>query len=1581
MKTLYLIILILASASWNARGDANRPVSIQTNVTSVVRSPFSSAVNRATRRVPGNTALRSTQLNASNHLATTAVSARSVSQSDIQRMELSSNSARAGFGLHKVGFAGSLGGAQPVSITTPDNHRLSFRPIMLAYYDTASGQTVPLAEVRDCGGGVQWPDRVIYTSAFSDLNADVQYVCTPNSLEQNIILRQCPPAPENLGLNPETTRLEIWTEWFDTAPVRTQQSVVTLRAGTNGANAVTASDTALDFGTMKIVRGRAFNLDGAPDAVPVAKEWAEVQGRKFLLEAVDYKAIQQNLQTLTAAATPSVKKTYASREQMSQSLAANVIKLDKGHTMQLADAEAGQAKGVVLDFTIIDSIPLPQGAIAWWPAGGDANDVVGSHDGALQGGSSFGAGEVGQGFVLDGSSGYVSVSDDDAWAFGTNDFTIELWANFANYPSSWEGGPDGGIFVSSDEGPYDVNKWWFATSGGVLHFHINDPANGPIFLVNADFNPDLGTWYHFAMTRSGDTYTIYVNGEAVGTDTCSRTVPNADIPLMIGQAEGFYFNGSLDEVTIYDRALSDSEIAAIYYAGGAGKDNPQCVAPSSNAIGWWAGDGTADDLVNTNNGTLQGGAACSSGEVGQAFDLDGNSGYVSVPDNDLWAFGNNDFTIELWANFADNPWGDEGHPYGGAFISSDEGPYDVNKWWFTTGGGVIDFHINDPVNGPIFLVNADFWPDPGAWYHLALTRSGDTYTVYVNGVAAGSDTCDRAIPNADVPLMIGQAEGFYFNGQLDEVTIYNRALSDSEIAAIYSAGGAGKCKGDLDFDGLPDWWEWYWFGSYSLSGTNRDANGYTLFYDYQHGYDPNIIQFTVNLGNQNFNVTNATGSYLVLNGIPYHEAVLVNDTNLNDAVWTNYDGIVHVSLGPTDGVYQVWFGLKGFATNAQPSWFGTDVTLNRSKPQIFITNPTTNVVATPYIQLQGYSAMPLASVMFDVSNAVSFVTNQPGSITGHFINTNTLSYTTDYFQCYDLPLTTNGPNVIVLHATDLAGNTTNIALSVTLDYSTATAPVIKLTWPTNGIEICGSSFTLRGWTEDASAKVTAQITDSNLNTNVVSGIVERTGVLWAKNLPLAEGQNVVTLCVTNSAGLSSTTNITVVKSDMTLTLDSVDGDLWLLTTHVSGSISDTTAAVWVNGVQGTNYGNGSWEAYNVPVTPGGVASFDVNAIPAGGGDPGLNFITDKPDELLVSSDIWGYDAASGPVNGYNYYTEHAELNYSYTTGGRFFAEDQYSDQYSDYTDDTVWVLGSGGVIKSKDVYHYSSFGNSHEHTDGPCGTWNFDPGEVEEGVLLGGPDADYPSLISQSEHSEEKLSYLIGGPGVIGQTVLVLASASANPEFACPIWITAGADLPYEQIAISGLGYQDSQGRAHGVAAIGGSVDATPVANNPMYVPFLNFVNKYVSHFEVFVHQPDPTSTNHFKVVGGDWGHAWWEISSDAPVDIVNLFVSTNCTHFLNDPVGYGHNDPLDWKYTAPGTLSDPDKSTSTTNKGFNIGFYEMLDGLTFTEDLSTNLGRFNGIFNNCVKKVIAAGAAVGVTLPNDTTPESFGFDLNASSQ
>ena len=95
---------------------------------------------------------------------------------------------------------------------------------------------------------------------------------------------------------------------------------------------------------------------------------------------------------------------------------------------------------------------------------------------------------------------------------------------------------------------------------------------------------------------------------------------------------------------------------------------------------------------------------------------------------------------------------------------------------------------------PMFFPLVLFSPAVGQWYHLAVTRSGSTYTIYINGAASGSATNAYTIPDPNAPLTIGQAENLGFmKGRLDEVTVYNRALAPEEIQAVYNAGTAGKC--------------------------------------------------------------------------------------------------------------------------------------------------------------------------------------------------------------------------------------------------------------------------------------------------------------------------------------------------------------------------------------------------------------------------------------------------------------------------------------------------------------------------------------------------------------------------------------------------------------------------------------------------------------------------------------------------------------------------------------------------------------------------------------------------------------------
>ncbi len=205
------------------------------------------------------------------------------------------------------------------------------------------------------------------------------------------------------------------------------------------------------------------------------------------------------------------------------------------------------------------------GPIAKWNLDGDAIDATGNgHDGVVFGaapatdrhGNSAGA------MLFDGVDDYIEVPDSDEWAFGPDEFTIVLWAAFDSTGSGSLGRP-GDVLIGNNDGPYTQNKWFFALGGGVLSFHINGPGIGGVFLFQAPFTPTIDEWYHLAVTRDGDTYTLYVDGLPEASEVDTRSIPNAAAPLMIGQANEFwggFMYGRLDEIAIYDRALSDTEV-------------------------------------------------------------------------------------------------------------------------------------------------------------------------------------------------------------------------------------------------------------------------------------------------------------------------------------------------------------------------------------------------------------------------------------------------------------------------------------------------------------------------------------------------------------------------------------------------------------------------------------------------------------------------------------------------------------------------------------------------------------------------------------------------------------------------------------------------------------------------------------------------------------------------------------------------------------------------------------------------------------------------------------------------------------
>jgi hypothetical protein len=198
------------------------------------------------------------------------------------------------YGPHKVFFANDLTTPGAVDMRTPDGKRMRSNIIGLSYFDTATSNSVLIAEVQDCQGQIVAPNEVIYSNAFTDLSASVRYTYTKAGLEQDIILEEQPPAPEEYGLSSETTVIQVLTEFL--SPPQPTIRTVTVP----GSSGLRAADENLAFGVMKMGQGRAFFLGQSPIAsgILTTKQWLKLDGRDVLVEQVPVSSLSQQLEAL-----------------------------------------------------------------------------------------------------------------------------------------------------------------------------------------------------------------------------------------------------------------------------------------------------------------------------------------------------------------------------------------------------------------------------------------------------------------------------------------------------------------------------------------------------------------------------------------------------------------------------------------------------------------------------------------------------------------------------------------------------------------------------------------------------------------------------------------------------------------------------------------------------------------------------------------------------------------------------------------------------------------------------------------------------------------------------------------------------------------------------------------------------------------------------------------------------------------------------------------------------------------------------------------------------------------------------------
>jgi hypothetical protein len=281
-----------------------------------------------------------------------------------ENIQITAGGGEATNGQHQVYFAANINASNAVQITTADGLQLDTHIMGMSYFDASSGSNVLFAMLQDSTGQLVTYNQVVYPNAFTDCDADVRYTYTKAGCEQDIVVQQQLPSPGFFGLNPDTTWLQVWTEFTDPpTPVIEQMP--------------DGIDERVDFGAMKMERGRAFILGDETNAVPVDKVWTTVQGRTLLVEQVQFDAVADELESLPAHSGGGASLQQFRYRSFPKELPPPA-KLAKraGEKLKLAGKRVPE-KGLVLDYTLNGSITnlTFQGDTTYFVTGGLASIV------------------------------------------------------------------------------------------------------------------------------------------------------------------------------------------------------------------------------------------------------------------------------------------------------------------------------------------------------------------------------------------------------------------------------------------------------------------------------------------------------------------------------------------------------------------------------------------------------------------------------------------------------------------------------------------------------------------------------------------------------------------------------------------------------------------------------------------------------------------------------------------------------------------------------------------------------------------------------------------------------------------------------------------------------------------------------------------------------------------------------------------------------------------------------------------------------------------------------------------------------
>jgi hypothetical protein len=393
--------------------------------------------------------------------------------------------------------------------------------------------------------------------------------------------------------------------------------------------------------------------------------------------------------------------------------------------------------------------------VAYWKLE-DTADSKGSYTLTNNNTTPFVAGKFNNGADLELGSSHSLTHTSSAIISGTGNFSISCWVKFESLK-----GATGDVAVSI--GNIASNQQFsMGAVGGFFNGNWNGGAGG---ITAGKVAPTLGVWYHLVAVVNGasQTWQMYVNGSLYGTPVAAPAY-NMSSGGSNGNIIGNYtvydanwgFDGMIDDVAIFSRALSAGEISQLYYSG------------STKA--YYPLNGNSYDFSGNGNTGTDTAITYPQGRFGQAAKFNGSSSSISLGAGS--SFNNATFTYSAWINLqtapTDNP-----------NIISGSG---TNYPCFRVNSS---YQLNLLRQGVADLVSSSRTIKLNRWHHVVVTDdSSGNYAFYIDGYTAGSGS-HAAQTWARTSNYLGNPSGERWNGLIDEVIIESRAWTAKEVETYY----------------------------------------------------------------------------------------------------------------------------------------------------------------------------------------------------------------------------------------------------------------------------------------------------------------------------------------------------------------------------------------------------------------------------------------------------------------------------------------------------------------------------------------------------------------------------------------------------------------------------------------------------------------------------------------------------------------------------------------------------------------------------------------------------------------------------